>query len=395
MVANEIKPMKTKSTFSTGALIAVVLLSLLGGIAKSAEKQIEQNRVERREPLGEVVKASEVLGKEVENLQDEKLGKVEELAVDVESGRIVYVILSVTGTGNKKNVAAISQNFRCDHTNKVVRLNLSKEKIKSAPAFDLSQWDDFTQSNRVFEVYYHFNQRPYFVGHIEGKRIVPPNSPLGYVARASKVVGMPVRNKSDEKLGSVDNLIVNLEHGRIAQVIVSSGGFLGMGDALSAVPSTAFRYNDSHEFLQLDVTKEDLARAPHFKNNEWPNFGDARYVGSVYRAYRAEPYFATEADADNTRRNARDRDGNKLTPLDQGNSASDVETTKSIRQQLVAQDDLSVNARNVKIITVDGRVTLRGPVNSEEEKRQIVAITSRVVSPNRVNNELEVKRENN
>jgi hyperosmotically inducible periplasmic protein len=80
-----------------------------------------------------------------------------------------------------------------------------------------------------------------------------------------------------------------------------------------------------------------------------------------------------------------------LTPLNQGTSPEDVDTTRQIRQQIMAINGLSVDAQNVKIITINGRVTLRGPVNSEDEKRQIADIAARVAPPANVDNQLQVK----
>jgi hyperosmotically inducible periplasmic protein len=168
---------------------------------------------------------------------------------------------------------------------------------------------------------------------------------------------------------------------------------MGIGDELSAMPPVAFRFDSSWAGLRINVTKEDLARAPHFKSNEWPNFSDARYDDSVYHAYGVAPYFNAAPDADNTRRNVRDRESSYLTPADQSTSREDVDITRRIRQQLAAQDGLSVNARNVKVITVNGHVTLRGPVNSEEELRLVVENACRVVPRDQVNNQLEVKKE--
>src|ERR1017187_855877 len=94
---------------------------------------------------------------------------------------------------------------------------------------------------------------------------------------------------------------------------------------------------------------------------------------------------------DNTARNVRDRNSRTLTPLDQGNSQADVNTTAQIRKEIIAGKDLSVNARNVKIITTNGRVTLRGPVNTAEEKRFIGEIADRIARSENVDNQLEVK----
>ena len=98
---------------------------------------------------------------------------------------------------------------------------------------------------------------------------------------------------------------------------------------------------------------------------------------------------ATEPD--NTARNKRDRDAKTLTPLDQGNSKTDIDTTAQIRKGILNLEDLSVNAKNVKIITHEGRVTLRGPVNSEEEKRLIGEIANRTVNSEHADNQLEVR----
>jgi sporulation protein YlmC with PRC-barrel domain len=217
-------------------------------------------------------------------------------------------------------------------------------------------------------------------------------SKLGYVQKASKLMGVPVRNLQDENLGKVENFMVDLSAGRIVAVIISSGGFIGMDGELSAVPPTAIRYNTEHDTLQVDASKETLASSPHFKNGEWPDFNQPAYAGGVYHAYNVEPYFNTDATAepDNTTRNVRDRDNSTLTPLNQGNSQADIDTTAQIRKEIIAADGMSVNAKNVKIITMDGHVTLRGPVNSENEKRQIGDIADRIAQSSNVDNQLEV-----
>lgn len=93
---------------------------------------------------------------------------------------------------------------------------------------------------------------------------------------------------------------------------------------------------------------------------------------------------------DNTARNQRDIDGKQPTPFDQGNSKSDTEITASIRKGIISKD-MSMNAQNVKIITQNGKVTLRGPVNSDEEKRVITEIAGQVVHADAVDCQLEVK----
>ncbi len=94
---------------------------------------------------------------------------------------------------------------------------------------------------------------------------------------------------------------------------------------------------------------------------------------------------------DNTGVNVRDRDDATLTPGDQGTSESDREITRHVRKGVMAKEELSTTAKNVKIITQDGKVTLRGPVKSESEQKAIGEIAQGVAGVTSVDNQLEVK----
>jgi hyperosmotically inducible protein len=100
---------------------------------------------------------------------------------------------------------------------------------------------------------------------------------------------------------------------------------------------------------------------------------------------------ASSSDADNTSKNDRDRSSNTLTSGDQGNSPEDRDLTQKIRHSLVANTDYSINAKNIKIITVNGRVTLRGPVNSEAEKSGVLALARNSTGDGNVDDQLEIK----
>ena|ERR1700676_1679496 len=96
---------------------------------------------------------------------------------------------------------------------------------------------------------------------------------------------------------------------------------------------------------------------------------------------------------DNSAQNQRDRDHQTLTPIDQSNKPADLETTRNIRQALVKDDQLSTEAKNVKIITIDGAVTLRGPVKTDQEKAAIMAKAAQVAGNTNIHNELQVAGE--
>lgn len=105
----------------------------------------------------------------------------------------------------------------------------------------------------------------------------------------------------------------------------------------------------------------------------------------------ADPSKAPEVSTpDNTKVNKRDRDEKTLTPLDQSNSKEDRGITQAIRKSIM-QQGLSVNAKNIKIITRNGEVTLRGPVNNAAEVEKILEVAKAVQGIKLLNNQLEVK----
>jgi osmotically-inducible protein OsmY len=99
----------------------------------------------------------------------------------------------------------------------------------------------------------------------------------------------------------------------------------------------------------------------------------------------------SSTDADNTARNSRDRDGATQTAGDQAENETDRTISANVRQAVVADNGLSMNAHNVKIITSGGTVTLRGPVKSSEEKAAIESKAKQVAGVTRVDNLLEIE----
>jgi hypothetical protein len=96
--------------------------------------------------------------------------------------------------------------------------------------------------------------------------------------------------------------------------------------------------------------------------------------------------------ADNTNKNERDRNAAAPTPGDQGENSTDLKITQRIRQALMGDGSLSFNAKNVKVITQNGRVTLRGPVRSQEERASVEAAARNVAGANNVDSQLEIAK---
>ena len=126
---------------------------------------------------------------------------------------------------------------------------------------------------------------------------------------------------------------------------------------------------------------------------------DAAYSQSTLDAgpLTRGPLVASNSDAvgqtnsaDNTKTNDRERSG--LTPMNQGNSAQETDITAAIRRAVMSDKTLSFTANNVKIITVDDKVTLRGAAKNEREKNVIESLARNTAGVAEVDDQIEVKR---
>ena len=98
-----------------------------------------------------------------------------------------------------------------------------------------------------------------------------------------------------------------------------------------------------------------------------------------------------KANPDNTAINQRDRSAETKTSGDQSNSSADLKITQAIRQALMKDGELSTTAKNIKVITANGQVTLRGPVKTAQEKAKIDHLAKSAAGGAKINNQLDVK----
>ena len=99
---------------------------------------------------------------------------------------------------------------------------------------------------------------------------------------------------------------------------------------------------------------------------------------------------SAQTPADNTKVNERDRAKGAVTADQQKDNASDRNLVKTIRQSLTKDKTLSTYAHNVKVVSQDGQVTLKGPVRSEEEKRAVEAKATEIAGAGHVINEISI-----
>jgi sporulation protein YlmC with PRC-barrel domain len=118
------------------------------------------------------------------------------------------------------------------------------------------------------------------------------------VLSATTLTGDKVVNPQGEHLGKVEELMLDLDNGRVSYVVLSFGGFLGFGEKLFAIPWEALTVNTEDHTLILNVEKEQLENAPGFDKDNWPERAqyEAGWLLDVYNYYGYTPYWMSEME---------------------------------------------------------------------------------------------------
>ncbi len=359
----------------------------------SNRRRTQGNR--RTRGLIGAAKAGVLIGMEVVNRQDEKLGSVHEIAVDLESGRIVEVILATGGfLGIGDSETAVPPGALVLNADKRrLRLDAGKEQLLGAPPFDSSKWAEAFTRERLTAVYKHFGMESSldFVDATDPKERTAsiPESRLDGIQRASQIVGMKVTNLQNDAVGDVSEILVDLSAGRLVALVVATGEFLGIEGELSAIPTASFRFSTDRTTLHVDTSKATLEAAPHFKADRWPDFTSADTTRAIFAAHSVEPYFRDEATTNP--RSARTEAPESNDPASPSGALADLKTTSEIRKEINALANVSPNARSVSVVTSNGQTTLSGPVDTAEEKVILGEIANRHNRATEVENLLVVK----
>jgi sporulation protein YlmC with PRC-barrel domain len=123
-----------------------------------------------------------------------------------------------------------------------------------------------------------------------------PDKKYRRVLGASTLEGDEVRNSAGEKLGKVDEIMIDIPSGRVAYAVLSFGGALGLGNKLFALPWEILRVDEDEKCFILDVNKETLKSAPGFDKDNWPDMADHTWASGIFEHYNASPYWEEEQE---------------------------------------------------------------------------------------------------
>jgi sporulation protein YlmC with PRC-barrel domain len=288
---------KLKPTF-----VITMMIPLLGmpfafsTMAAEGDKTVEQSAAAAK--TFRLMRASQLVGKNVENPQGENLGEIKDLVIDVNNERVFYAILEFggfLGLGEKLFAYPVRAfNQTSADTNKLV-LNVDKDKLKAAPGFARDSWPDWLTYGKQVDQYYG-----------ETVKLKPLSNQK--LIRATELIGKDVDDRVGKDMGEIDDMVVNMNTGRIHYAVLEFDQSWNLNDKLISLPLRAFTYVADNQDLMLNLDKESIDTKRAYQKDSWPDINDNnyrvetdRYLGTLTKSSAApggEGRF-TRVDANN------------------------------------------------------------------------------------------------
>jgi len=235
--------------------------------------------------LGKIDPAKKLVGREIQTSQGQKVGELKDMVVDLESGRVLYTIVSAGGfLGINDELTAVPPGAFSSSTDTKLIIDADKEKLTAAPRFTKDHESNLKDAGFAKEVHQHF-----------GQTLDWQQGSFNNVHKATELLGMNVKNVSDQSIGEVNDLGIDLAAGRVTYVILGAGGVLGAGEKHYVMPPNAFTLASDNKSLVSGIEKENLVNAPQLQNNNWRQLSEASFAARVYQHYGKQPYWSGTA----------------------------------------------------------------------------------------------------
>jgi sporulation protein YlmC with PRC-barrel domain len=241
----------------------------------------------------------------VVNTAGEDLGKFEDLMIDLIDGRVAYAALSfggVMGLGNKL-FAIPWKSLKLKVHEHAFILDIPKETLKNSEGFDKGKWP-VTTREWLSNMHSYYGYQPYWETGETGKTAISESERMSSMKStpdrdrpeflpASDIQGKKVINRDGDHIGKVEDIMVDLQNGRIACVVITHGGILGLGSKQLAIPWQALSLRARENAFVLDISKETVDKAEGLDKDRWPvTYGE---LSSIYDYYGYQPYWLAGA----------------------------------------------------------------------------------------------------
>lgn len=225
-----------------------------------------------------VESAQNLVGRTLRDPAGSESGKIHSLVVDLSSGRVLYAIVGTAGTFDigDKYVAVPFSSLGLAPNGKLMNSTVMASALAKAPRVSETTTSDFgtdTEGTRILSV------------RQDKMLTLGPGTNL-----ASSVRGADVKNADGSAFGSIDKIIIDSHSGRIAYLLLSSGGFLGMGGDWFPVPAQAIAWSDStHAFTIRSGGTDRESRRHGLQKGDIPVQVQRAQLGALYREYGLTP----------------------------------------------------------------------------------------------------------
>jgi sporulation protein YlmC with PRC-barrel domain/osmotically-inducible protein OsmY len=387
------------------------------------------------------VMASKVLGMNIHTVADEKIGEINEIFINTGSGEVVAVAVSTGGFlgMGKQNTLVSSEDLRFNGDRTQMHTDISKDQLQNAPDY---RKGDTVGLNQVRPMGRMASTRADHMDRSDRMDRQQDTQSYGQDRKLaiSDLMGMNVENRQGESIGKVDEVFLNLEKREVVGVVVSTGGFLGLGNRKTLFGMRELSFDSSHEKVLINYNRDQIRAFPEYKENDQSLFdglrertdrmtqstsgysdsaqatrtgtaqgtrtqsGSAQGTTTQGDSARAQGGSARTTDTARTTDSTRTTDSARTTTdgrgvartsdatvFDQGNSSAEIAMTASIRTAIRDNDSLSSRANNVTIITNKNKVLLRGEVDSAAEKATVEGIAYSKAGRQNVTSELTVR----
>jgi len=245
------------------SLLTVAVLVVLGPTLQAAERKAT------------IEKSTDLLNQTIKNKSGDHIGYLEDLAVELPSGRIAYAVLSTKnalGLGGRLYAIPYSALSWSDDQKYLV-LDVKKDEFDKAEGFDAKSWP-----NKVDDRWSKLGKRP--------APMLPKDAKL---TRMSSLVGLAVKNEAGTNLGKIVGFAVDYKQERIAYSAMTHGGVVGIGAKYFAIPWEALNLKslnlrvDDRCFV-LNASPQDFDNSTGFDPNTWPDKGNDRFLNKAKKS---------------------------------------------------------------------------------------------------------------
>jgi sporulation protein YlmC with PRC-barrel domain len=386
-LAHEERSVMKKTTFSLSAfdrslltglfVVAIALeasargeivLGLVSDFAPSVASQDSYSPGYLAQRLGVAQKSTTLLGVPVREKNGRKIGKLEDVILDLHSGRVMCALVSAGGGAT----LALPGKIFYSAGEKEARLTMSDVNLDAVP--HAANADIAGLVNSLPKSYKYFSQQiAWDSAQVEPKK-------------CSELVGLNVRNNAGESLGHVVNLIVDVPTARVIFVVVSLSG---KADDLYVVPPTALQSAADNSSLVLNVDKAKISALAHSDGFFWSNMADANWCAEGYHAFGKQADFDSTPNASQVPTHA---DVQASSPSTEPAPRNDGQLAKDILAALMLDSlDNPFIFKHAKIKPANGQVTLSGWVKSQDQRTKLVSIAANVAGAANVHDELQIK----